>query len=73
MSGKPLTKAKSDLVRVVGIDDNHHENIEITNINNYGSNIYAYDYILFISIYTNSLIQAIRRQAIRRVVITYVL
>ncbi len=56
MSGKPLTKATSDLVRVVGIDDNHHENIEITNINSHGSAIYAYDSILFISIYTNSLI-----------------
>ena len=73
MSGKPLTKATSDLVRVVGIDDNHHENIEITNINDYGSDIYAYDFILFIGIYTNSLIQAIRQQVIRRVVITYVL
>ena len=73
MSGKPLTKATSDLVRVVCIDDNHHENIEITNINSHGSAIYAYDSILFIGIYTNSLIQVIRQQVIRQVVITYVL
>jgi len=42
MSGKPFPKAKSDLVRVVGIDDNHHENIEITNINHIGNEIHSF-------------------------------
>ena len=46
MNGKPHSVVRSDLVRVVGIDDNRHENIEVTNISNNGINYHSLLYLL---------------------------
>ena len=50
MSGKPHFVSRSDLVRVVGIDDNHHENIEVTNINNNGITYQLFPHLLINSL-----------------------